>query len=127
MLKAKAVFSSFSVDNLKKASKFYSETLGLSVDKNEMGLNLNLPRGGMIFVYQKNDHQPASYTILNFDVDDVDEAVEQLKSQGVKFEFYGGITDKNGIARGFQDGGPDIAWFKDPAGNIMSVLKGVKA
>lgn len=123
MLKVNAVFSGFSVDNLEKASKFYSETLGLSVDKNEMGLNLNLPRGGIVFVYQKDNHQPASYTMLNFDVDDVDEAVEELKSHGVKFEFYGGMTDKNGIARGVSNGfGPDIAWFKDPAGNILSVL-----
>lgn len=123
MLKANAAFGSFSVDNLEKASEFYSETLGLKVDDNEMGMNLNLPRGGMIFVYQKDDHQPASYTMLNFDVDNVDEAVEELKSQGVEFEFYGGMTDKNGIARGMPNGnGPDIAWFKDPAGNILSVL-----
>ena len=123
MLKANAVFGSFSVDNLKKASQFYSETLGLKVDENEMGLNINLPHGGMVFVYQKDDHRPASYTTLNFDVDDVDEAVEHLKSHGVKFEFYGGMTDKNGIARGITNGyGPDIAWFKDPAGNILSVL-----
>lgn len=123
MLKANAVFSGFSVDNLEKAIKFYSETLGLKVDKDEMGLTLKLPHGGMIFVYQKDNHQPATYTVLNFDVDDVDEAVEELKSKGAKFEFYGGMTDKNGIARGISSGyGPDIAWFKDPAGNILSVL-----
>jgi catechol 2,3-dioxygenase-like lactoylglutathione lyase family enzyme len=123
MLKTNAVFGGFSVDNLEKAKKFYSETLGLKVDDNEMGLNLNLPRGGMIFVYQKDDHQPATYTMLNIDVDDVDDVVEELKSKGVKFEFYGGMTDKNGIARGISSGyGPDIAWFKDPAGNILSVL-----
>ncbi|HUC96692.1 MAG TPA: VOC family protein [Candidatus Saccharimonadales bacterium] len=123
MLKAGVVFSSFSVDDLEKAKKFYSETLGLKVDGNEMGLYLNVADGVRVFVYQKDDHQPATYTILNFDVDDVDEAVEKLKSQGVKFEFYGGMTDKNGIARGISNGyGPDIAWFKDPAGNILSVL-----
>ncbi|MCX6728475.1 MAG: VOC family protein [Candidatus Saccharibacteria bacterium] len=127
MLKANAVFSSFSVDDLDKAKKFYSETLGLKAEQDEMGLNLSLPHGGMVFVYPKEDHQPATFTVLNFDVDDVDDAVEELKSQGVKFEFYGGITDKNGIARGFQNNsGPDIAWFKDPAGNVISVLNSPK-
>jgi catechol 2,3-dioxygenase-like lactoylglutathione lyase family enzyme len=127
MLKSNAVFGGFSVDDLEKAKKFYSEILGLKLEENEMGLNLILPRGGMIFVYQKDDHQPASYTVLNFDVDDIDKAVYELKTHGVQFEFYGGITDKNGIARGSQNNnGPDIAWFKDPAGNIVSVLNNPK-
>ncbi len=124
MLKANEVYSSFSVDNLEKARKFYSENFGLKVEKSEMGLNFNLPHGGMVFVYQKDNHQPATYTVLNFDVDDIDDAVNELKSMGVKFEYYGGMTDKNGIARGMPDGnGPNIAWFKDPSGNILSVLQ----
>jgi predicted enzyme related to lactoylglutathione lyase len=122
MLKANAVFSSFSVDDLEKAKKFYSETLGLSVSQDKMGMRVKLPGGGVVFVYPKDDHKSATYTVLNFDVDDVDMAVEELNAKGVKFEFYGGITDKNGVARGFQGAGPDIAWFKDPAGNIFSVL-----
>jgi hypothetical protein len=91
-----------------------------------MGLTLALPNGGQIFVYPKPDHQPATFTILNFVVNDVDEAVEELKNRGVTFEHYEGelSTDEKGIARGRAAGmGPDIAWFKDPAGNILSVLE----
>lgn len=123
MFKTDMVFSSFSVDDLDKAKDFYTDLMGLKVDETDMGLNINLPHGGMVFVYQKDDHQPATFTFLNFEVDDVDEAVEELKSEGVKFEFYGGMTGTDGIARGMPGGeGPDIAWFKDPAGNILSVL-----
>jgi catechol 2,3-dioxygenase-like lactoylglutathione lyase family enzyme len=126
MFKAKAAFSGFSVDNLAKAKEFYTQTLGLKVDDPGMGLRLHLPGGGTVFVYPKDDHQPATFTILNFEVDDIDQAVDELINRGVQFERYEGDlkTDKKGILRGLcQNMGPDIAWFKDPAGNILSVLQ----
>ena len=124
MFKAKAAFSGFSVNDLAKAKAFYTETLGLTIKDETMGLVLNLPGGGTVFAYPKDDHQPATFTMLNFEVDDVDEAVEELGKKGVKFEHYEGMTDEKGIARGIAaKRGPDIAWFKDPAGNILSVLK----
>jgi catechol 2,3-dioxygenase-like lactoylglutathione lyase family enzyme len=127
MLKAKAAFSGISVDDLAKAKTFYTETLGLKLTDEKMGLQLDLPGGGKLFIYPKDDHQPATFTVLNFVVDDIDEAVDQLASQGVKFEHYDSDmmkTDARGIARGSATGmGPDIAWFKDPAGNILSVLE----
>jgi catechol 2,3-dioxygenase-like lactoylglutathione lyase family enzyme len=126
MFKAKAAFSSFSVDHLAKANEFYTHTLGLRVDDQAMGLRLHLPGGGTVFVYPKEDHQPATFTILNFEVDNIDAAVDNLTSRGVRFEHYGGDlkTDEKGILRGLsQNRGPDIAWFKDPAGNILSVLQ----
>ncbi len=126
MFTPRAAFSGFSVDDLAKAKEFYSGTLGLKVDDQGMGLNLQLPGGGSVFVYSKSDHQPATFTILNFVVDDIDRSVEELASRGVRFEHYdnGPKTDKKGIARGkAQNMGPDIAWFKDPAGNFLSVLQ----
>jgi catechol 2,3-dioxygenase-like lactoylglutathione lyase family enzyme len=124
-MKAKAAFSGFSVDDLAKAEKFYTEILDVKVDdEGGMGLQLHLPNGGTVFVYSKDDHQPATFTILNFVVDDIDEAVKELKDKGVTFEHYDGMTDEDGIARGIAaNRGPDIAWFKDPAGNIVSVLQ----
>lgn len=126
MFKAKAAFSGFSVDNLSKAQEFYSETLGLKVDKSNMGLTLHLPGGATVFIYSKDNHEPATFTILNFVVDNIDEAVDELSKRGVTFEHYdnGMKTDKKGIVRGISaKQGPDIAWFKDPAGNFVSVLK----
>ncbi|HSW85404.1 MAG TPA: VOC family protein [Candidatus Saccharimonadales bacterium] len=127
MFSAKVVFSGFSVDDLSKAKKFYSETLGLTNTSDEMGLNFKLPGGGEIFIYNKPDHQPASFTILNFVVDNIDKAVDELIGIGVTFEKYDNMPfkqDKKGIARGLSiDQGPDIAWFKDPAGNILAVLQ----
>ncbi len=125
MLKAKAAFSGFSVDNLEKAKKFYTETLGLKLEDDGMGLTLSLPNGGSVFVYPKDNHEPATFTILNFVVDDVDKSVDELTKLGVKFEKYEGFhQDEKGIARGIKaKQGPDIAWFKDPAGNILSVLQ----
>jgi catechol 2,3-dioxygenase-like lactoylglutathione lyase family enzyme len=128
MFKAKAAFSGFSVDDLIKAREFYKETLGVQVDEEGegMGLRLQLPAGGTVFVYSKDDHQPASFTILNFVVDDIDSAVDALRERGVQFEHYdnGAKTDEKGIARGrAQNMGPDIAWFKDPAGNFLAVLQ----
>jgi len=125
MFEAKAAFSGFSVDDLAKAKGFYRETLGLKVDDEGVGVRLHLPGGGTVFAYPKADHQPATFTILNFEVDDIDEAVDELSNRGVQFEHYevDPKTDEKGILRGRERNmGPDIAWFKDPAGNFLSVL-----
>jgi len=124
----KAAFSGFSVDDQAKAKEFYTKTLGLKLVDETMGLGFDLPGGGKLFVYSKDDHQPATYTVLNFIVDNIDEAVDELKSKGVVFESYdmggGAKTDDKGVMRGIAaKQGPDIAWFKDPAGNILSVLQ----
>ena len=117
-------FSGFSVDDITKAKEFYGQTLGLEVEESPMGLNLKVAGGNPVFVYPKDNHAPASYTILNFPVDDIDTAVEGLAGKGVTFEHYDNMTDEKGIARGISaNRGPDIAWFKDPAGNILSVLQ----
>jgi catechol 2,3-dioxygenase-like lactoylglutathione lyase family enzyme len=126
MFKAKAAFSGFSVDDLAKSKEFYRETLGLKVDEEGVGVRLHLPGGGTVFAYPKDDHQPATFTILNFEVDNIDEAVDELTNRGVQFEHYedGPKTDEKGILRGReQNMGPDIAWFKDPAGNVLSVIE----
>ena len=125
MFTSKSAFSGFSVDDLAKAKAFYGETLGLNVDEGGAGLTLHLPGGGAVFVYPKDDHQPATFTILNFEVDDIDNAVDALSEMGVQFERYEGMpADDKGILRGrSQNQGPDIAWFTDPAGNILSVLQ----
>jgi predicted enzyme related to lactoylglutathione lyase len=123
MFKDSHAFSGFSVNDMAAAMQFYSETLGLDVTETPMGLQIKLATGGQIFVYAKEDHTPATYTILNFPVDDIDAAVSELKAKGVQLEQYDGLTDESGIARGIAaKRGPDIAWFKDPAGNILSVL-----
>jgi catechol 2,3-dioxygenase-like lactoylglutathione lyase family enzyme len=115
--------SGFAVPDTDEAQRFYGETLGLNVavlseEGGVMALKLN---GGDVLVYGKPDFEPATYTILNFEVDDIDAAVEDLSSRGVSFERYDGFDqDEKGIARG---PGPMIAWFKDPAGNILSVLQ----
>ena len=117
-------YSSFAVDDLERAREFYGETLGLrtSVLDEENGLMaLHLAGDQDTFVYRKPDFEPATYTILNFQVDDVEKAVDDLSARGVRFERYDGFEqDEKGIAR---DMGPDIAWFKDPAGNILAVLR----
>ena len=116
-------FSGFAVDNLQTAREFYGETLGLRtrvLDEENGLMVLHLAGDRDTFVYVKPDFAPATYTILNFQVDDVDAAVEELTSRGVRFERYDGLEqDEKGIARGM---GPDIAWFTDPAGNILAVL-----
>ncbi len=128
MFKPHAIFSSFSVDNIAKAQEFYTNTLGLKVEGNGMGLQIHVPERNTVFVYPKENHEPASFTVLNFVVDNIDEAVEELSRQGVTFERYEGFhQDEKGIARGLSvKMGPDIAWFKDPAGNILSVIQDKK-
>ena len=119
-------FSTFSVRDVAEAKRFYGEMLGITVkDEKEGGLSLDLG-GRSVFLYPKKDHQPATFTVLNIPVTDIDAAVDELKSRGVKFESYGGdiATDEKGIFRGGESGnGPNIAWFKDPAGNILSLLE----
>jgi len=126
MFQAKTAFSGFSVNDLAKAKEFYAGTLGLKVDDEGVGMRLHLPGGGTVFAYPKDDHQPATFTILNFVVDSIDEAVDELTNRGVQFEHYeeGPKTDEKGILRGRAlQMGPDIAWFKDPAGNTLAVLE----
>jgi len=116
-------FSSFAVDDLDRAREFYADTLGLKVSDGPMGvLSLDPDGGRSILVYPKPDFTPATYTVLNFIVDDVDAAVDELGGRGVRFERYEGFEqDAKGIAR--DAGSPSIAWFKDPAGNILAVLE----
>jgi predicted enzyme related to lactoylglutathione lyase len=123
MLRDSKAFSGFAVDDLDRAKAFYGDTLGLDVEVWDPGnlLALHLAEGRDTLIYHKPDFEPASYTILNFPVDDIDATVAGLAERGVQFERYDGMDqDEHGIARG---NGPDIAWFKDPAGNILSVLK----
>ena len=122
MFKDTKAFSGFSVNDIHKAKDFYGKTLGLEVSETHGLLNLHLAGGTKVFVYLKPNNATASFTILNFPVDNIEEAVDQLTKKGVCFERYEGDlkTDEKGIFRG---GGPLIAWFKDPAGNILSVLQ----
>ena len=125
MLKDAPASSSFSVDDIPRAKEFYANVLGLDLADSPMGLELRLAGGGRVFLYPKPNHVPATFTVLNFRVDDVDKAVDELARRGVRFEHYdmAGIkTDARGIARG---NGPTIAWFKDPAGNILSIVQPV--
>ena len=124
MLKHIQVFSSFSANDIEKAKEFYGTTLGLTVRDNPMGvIELHLETGNDIMIYPKPDHEPATFTVLNFKVEDVEKTVDELTAKGVVFEQYEGQikTDNKGISR--DSGGPFIAWFKDPAGNILSVLQ----
>jgi catechol 2,3-dioxygenase-like lactoylglutathione lyase family enzyme len=117
-------FSGFSVSDQAAAKTFYVDVLGLKVTEDAMGLQLHIAGGAHVFVYAKPDHTPASFTILNFPVDNIDETVRALRDKGIAFKSYPGLTDDTNIARGIAAGrGPDIAWFTDPAGNIMSVLQ----
>ena len=124
MLNDSKAFSSFSVNDLAKARDFYGRTLGLDAREDRMGLNLRIGGVDSVFIYPKPNHTPATFTVLNFLVGSVEEAVAQLSAKGVRFERYDLPdlkTDDKGIAR---DGrGPTIAWFKDPAGNILSVIE----
>jgi len=124
MLKHAKVFGSFSTDNVENAHKFYSETLGLDVGKDAMGgLELHLANGHRVYIYPKPDHQPATFTVLNFMVPDIEKTVNDLTNKGVKFEHYHTDhiqTDSKGISRG---NGPNIAWFRDNAGNYLSLIE----
>lgn len=122
MLRPSQAFSGFSTDDLARTKAFYAETLGLEVTESEGMLTLHLAGGGKVLIYPKEDHQPATFTVLNFPVEDVDAAVDRLLEKGIEFERYeGSPQDERGIMREY---GPAIAWFKDPAGNILSVLEG---
>lgn len=120
-------FSGYSVDDQEVAKQFYDEVLGCTVDDDWMGLKLTFLNGHTVFIYQKDDHTPATYTVLNFPVESIDTAVDELVSKGVVMERYDNMPapqDEKGILRGKDTGmGPNIAWFRDPAGNILSVLE----
>lgn len=128
MITALSTFSGMSVDDIKKAREFYVDTLQLTVTDDSMGLQLELPGGGQLFLYEKEGHVPAEFTTLNFVVESIDETIDHLAGHhGIKFEMYDtmpGAQDEKGIMRGkAANRGPDIAWFKDPAGNILAVLE----
>ena len=121
MFEHSKAFSGFSVDDIPKARQFYGETLGLRVSEENGLLTLHIAGDRNTLVYPKEDHTPATFTILNFPVDDVDKAVDELTARGVRFERYEGFDqDEKGVFRGE---GPLIAWFKDPAGNILAVIQ----
>jgi catechol 2,3-dioxygenase-like lactoylglutathione lyase family enzyme len=124
MFRDTAAFSGFSVDDIPKAKEFYGGTLGLEVSDVHGMLQLRLGGGATVLVYPKEDHTPATFTILNFPVDDIDRAVDHLTAAGVRLERYPhlGEADEKGVYRGQ---GPHIAWFTDPAGNVLSVLQDV--
>lgn len=124
MLTITGGFSGFSVDDEAKALVFYRDTLGIPVVGTSMGLQLDVTGGAPVFVYAKPNHVPANFTVLNFEVADIDTAVDELVAAGVTIELYSGAhQDDKGITRGkAANRGPDIAWFLDPAGNILSVL-----
>lgn len=124
----KSSFSGFSTNSQIEAKKFYSEVLGLHLADETMGLGFDLPGGGNLFIYEKPDHVPATFTVLNFMCDDITQTVTDLQSKGVEFETSdmgnGVEPDEHGIYRGkANDMGPDIAWFKDPSGNVLAVLE----
>jgi predicted enzyme related to lactoylglutathione lyase len=126
MFKDSKAFSGYSSNDIPGSKRFYGETLGLNVSDEMDGLALHLAGGGEVFIYPKDNHVPATFTVLNFPVDDVDQAVDRLTAAGVTFERYEGIDqDEKGIFRGGEGKGPTIAWFTDPAGNILSVLEGI--
>src|SRR6476620_3660687 len=122
MFKAANAFSGFSVNDLEEAKTFYGEILGIAIEDSGMGLELRFSNGHSVFVYEKEDHQPASFTVLNFPVEDINTAVDSLIESGVSMKRYDnmpGDQDGRGVMRGKSAGmGPDIAWFEDPAGNV---------
>jgi catechol 2,3-dioxygenase-like lactoylglutathione lyase family enzyme len=121
MFRESRAFSGFSTNDIEKARKFYADTLGVDVSDDNGMLSLHLAGGGNVLIYPKPNHEPATFTVLNFPVKNIDETVDKLTKDGVQFERYDGMKqDQRGIMR---DQGPPIAWFKDPAGNILSVLE----
>ncbi|GAA4181480.1 VOC family protein [Gryllotalpicola koreensis] len=125
MLTSTAAFSGLGVDDLAAAREFYGGKLGLTIDESPAGLTLELPGGGTLFVYESPAFTPAGYTALNFEVDDITAAAAELKAAGIELERYEGLPhDENGIVRGKEaNQGPDIGWFRDPSGNIISILQ----
>ena len=123
MFKDSEAFSGFSVDDIEQAKDFYGNKLGIQTEMSPAGLALIIPGRRPVFIYPKDNHQPATYTVLNFPVESVDRTVDQLAAVGVPMEHYGPDLgqDEKGISR--DPRGPVIAWFKDPAGNILSVLE----
>jgi len=122
MFRDSHAFSGFSANDIRRAKEFYGQTLGLEITEDNDMLTLHLAGGGTVLIYPKENHQPASFTVLNFPVSDVDAAVDSLTKAGVTMERYEGFNqDERGIMR---DQGPPIAWFKDPAGNVVAVLQG---
>jgi catechol 2,3-dioxygenase-like lactoylglutathione lyase family enzyme len=123
MFKGAKAFPSFSVNDLQKAKEFYGRTLGLDISELPQGLDIKLSDGLNVFLYPKPNHTPASFTVLNFPVDNIDDAVDELITRGIRLEKYDQAelhTDSKGIMRG---PGPQIAWFKDPSGNVLSVVE----
>lgn len=128
MIQSDFAFSGLSVDNLDEAREFYVNTLGLTLEDDTMGLTLQLPGGATLFVYEKADHEPASYTVLNFVVENIDEAIEHLTEEhDIEMLIYDNLPasqDNLGVLRGKTSGdGPNIAWFNDPAGNVLAVIE----
>ena len=123
VFKYSKAFSGFSVNDLQKAKEFYSKTLSFDVSEMNGFLNLHVGNDARLLIYPKSNHTPATFTVLNIPVDNIEQAVDELTKRGVRFEMYDEAelkTDEKGI---FRDGGPNIAWFKDPADNILSVLE----
>ena len=129
MLQDTPAFSGYSITDIQESKSYYETKLGLKVEELPMGMGLSLKLGGgqRVFLYQKNDHQPATFTVLNFEVDHIDSAIDELAARGVVFEKYDNLPapqDEKAVLRGKASGmGPDIAWFKDPSGNILAVLE----
>jgi catechol 2,3-dioxygenase-like lactoylglutathione lyase family enzyme len=122
MFRDSHAFSGFSSNDIAKAKQFYGETLGVDIAEENGMLSLRLAGGGRVLIYPKDNHEPATFTVLNFPVENIGEAVDALTAAGVEFERYDGMgQDERGIAREYP---PPIAWFKDPAGNILAVLEG---
>ena len=122
----KGAFSTYAVDDIGAAKEFYSQTLGLEVNDDMGGLSIDIPNGPALFIYPKEDHEPAVFTVFNFQVENIDTAVDDLKARGIEFLQYDEPmkTDDKGIFRGSDEGkGPNIAWFEDRAGNILSVIE----
>ena len=123
LFKDSNAFTSFSVKDVQRAKEFYGQTLGIEVSESEEGLQLKLGDGHPVFIYPKPNHEPATYTVLNFEVNDIEKSVNELYEHGISLEHYdlpGMKTDEDGI---FRTHGPKIAWFKDPDGNILSVFE----
>ena len=123
----KGAFSSYSTNDVEAAKRFYRDMLGLDIKEDMGGIGLNFPSGQQVFIYPKPDHQPATYTVLNLVVDDINSTIDELTAKGVTFERYDNMPseqDERGVLRGKDAGmGPNIAWFKDPSGNILALVE----